>query len=261
MELDDAYSNAAYIPDAMTYPPKWQAAAAEFRNAHPVSTFDIPYGTGARHKVDLFHSEGSSKGLLVFVHGGYWLNFDRKDWSHLAMGALSKGWSVAMPSYDLCPDVSISAITGQIAAAISVVAMMVDGPLVLTGHSAGGHLVARMLDKAVMQADIGARIQKVVPISPVADLRPLLETTMNNDLRLTMEEAAAESPVLMTDRYDVPVTVWVGADERPVFLDQAQWLADAWGVDRVVAKGRHHFNVIEDLADENSGLIGTLLGK
>lgn len=260
MDLDDAYSNAAYIPDAMSYPPKWKKAAAEFRAAHANATFDIPYGTGARHTFDLFRSDTTAKGLIVFVHGGYWLNFDKSDWSHLAAGALARGWSVAMPSYDLCPAASIHEITRQIADAVSVAAAMVDGPIRLTGHSAGGHLVARMLDKTVISADIGARFQKVVPISPVADLRPLLHTTMNGDLKLNLEEAAAESPVLMTDRYDVPVTVWVGGDERPVFLEQAQSLAEAWGVERTVAKGLHHFNVIEELADENSGLVNTLLG-
>ncbi|MDQ7071165.1 MAG: alpha/beta hydrolase [Rhodobacterales bacterium] len=260
MELDDAYSNAAYIPDAMTYPPKWQKSAAKFRAAHAASTLDIPYGTGPRHKLDLFHSNAPARGLVVFVHGGYWLNFDKSDWSHLAAGALGRGWSVAMPSYDLCPAATISEITQQIAASISVAAALEDGPICLAGHSAGGHLVARMLDKAVLPADIGARLQKVVPISPVADLRPLLRTTMNEDLRLTMEEASAESPVLMKDRYDAAVTVWVGGDERPVFLDQAQWLATAWGVERALAKDRHHFNVIEDLADENSDLVNTLLG-
>lgn len=259
MELDDAYSNAAYIPDAMSYPPKWQAAAAEFRARHPKSELGVAYGPGARHKFDLFHPEGEPKGLLVFVHGGYWLNFYRSDWSHLAAGGLARSWSVMMPSYDLCPAVPIAKITGQVAEAVTLAARMVSGPIVLTGHSAGGHLVARMMDKAVLPAEIGTRLQRVVPISPVADLRPLLRTTMNNELKLSAEEAAAESPVLMRDRYGAAVTVWVGGAERPVFLDQATWLAEAWGVERMVAQGLHHFDVIDALEDDSSQLMDSLL--
>ena len=55
-----------------------------------------------------------------------------------------------------------------------------------------------------------------------------------------------------------PVTVWVGADERPVFLDQARWLAEAWHCDHVVTKGEHHFNVLDALTDPTSDLVRRL---
>ncbi len=42
-----------------------------------------------------------------------------------------------MPSYDLCPTIRISGITAQIARAVTAIAARMDGPLVLTGHSAG----------------------------------------------------------------------------------------------------------------------------
>jgi hypothetical protein len=58
----------------------------------------------------------------------------------------------------------------------------------------------------------------------------------------------------------VPVTVWVGAEERPVFLDQARWLASAWNAGHEIAKGRHHFDVIEALCDEKSRMVSQLLG-
>jgi len=66
--------------------------------------------------------------------------------------------------------------------------------------------------------------------------------------------------VLMVDRHSVPVTVWVGGDERPVFLDQAGWLAEAWNAELVIDKGRHHFDVIDGLADPDSAMMLALLG-
>ncbi|WP_065333464.1 alpha/beta hydrolase [Tritonibacter mobilis] len=261
MELDDAYANGAYIEGAADYPPRWAASAEDFRNSlQERARLDIAYGTGARHKFDLFLPEGEPVGVFVFVHGGYWLAFDKSSWSHLAVGALEKGWAVAMPSYDLCPDVRIPNITQQIAQAVQAAAKEIDGPIVLAGHSAGGHLVARMLDKSVLPEAVGSRIRTVVPISPLSDLRPLLRTSMNEKFKMNAEEAAAESPVEMQDRYEADVTVWVGGAERPAFLDQAIWLVEAWEADHVIAFEKHHFNVIEPLADPESDLVAVITG-
>ena len=111
-----------------------------------------------------------------------------------------------------------------------------------------------------LAGDVAARLTRVVPISPVADLRPLLRTSMNADLRLDAAEAEAESPVLGRPREGVAVTVWVGADERPAFLDQAHWLGAAWGAPVRLADGRHHFDVIDALRDRGGAMIADLLG-
>jgi len=261
MDLDDAYANGAYIAGAEDYPPRWAASAEDFRNSlHERSRLDIPYGDGARHRFDLFLPEGAPKGVFVFVHGGYWLAFDKSSWSHLAVGALAHGWAVAMPSYDLCPDVRIKDITRQVAqAVVRIAAEVPDVPISLAGHSAGGQLVARMLDKDLIPAEVGDRLKIVIPISPLADLLPLLRTSMNDKFQMDCNSARAESPVEMQDRYPAGVTVWVGAEERPSFLDQAQWLADAWQADHVIAFGKHHFNVVDPLADPESDLVRLLV--
>ena len=209
MELDDAYANVAHIAGAADYPPRWADRAKTFRNRLAQTgqaKLALPYGDRPREVLDLFLPDAPPKGVCVFVHGGYWLRFDNTYWSHLAVGPLAHGWAVAMPSYDLCPDVQIADITCQIACAVSMAAQHIAGPLALTGHSAGGHLVARMGVPGVLPRHVAQRLQSIVPISPVADLRPLLKTAMNAQLGLDMDAAKAESPVLMTPM-DVPVTV------------------------------------------------------
>ena len=256
MELDDAYQNAAYIPDGDSYPEKWAKLAAAFRET-ATCEIDLIYGESPREKYDLFHPGRLSKGLLVFVHGGYWLRFDKSYWSHLAAGPLAHGWAVAMPSYDLCPDVRITEIGEQITHAISTIAERVPGPIRLVGHSAGGHLVARA---SVPNAQHGwqNRVEKVVPVSPVSDIAPLMQTSMNKDLRINQEEAKAESPISLAVP-NISKTVWVGGDERPVFLDQAGWLADHWGCMNMVTDGEHHFSVVEGLASADSPLTAEIL--
>ncbi|WP_132466035.1 alpha/beta hydrolase [Rhodovulum marinum] len=261
MDWDDAYANAAHIAGADAYPPRWAAAAAAFRAGARGET-DLPYGDHPRQRFDIFLPAGRALGLAVFVHGGYWLRFDKSVWSHLAAGPLARGWAVAMPSYRLAPEVPIAAITADIAAALPVMARLVPGPLALAGHSAGGHLVARMLCADVgLPRAVAERLARVVPISPVSDLRPLLRTRMNDSFRLDDAAARAESPVCHAPRLGVPVTVWVGADERPVFLDQARWLAEAWpGTDLHIAPGLHHFDVIEGLTRPDSPLTEAVIG-
>lgn len=262
MDYDDAYANIPYIPDGESYPERWAARARDWR-AGADARLDLPYGAHPRQRFDLFLPGGRPEGLVVFVHGGYWLKFDKSLWSHLAAGSLARGWAVAMPSYRLAPEVPIAAITGDVRAALEAAAAEVAGPIRLTGHSAGGHLVARMLCADVaLREDVAARLRQVVPISGLSDLRPLIHTAMNADFGMDEAAAAAESPALCARVRPVPVTVWVGGDERPVFLDQSRWLAGAWANARLhIAPGRHHFDVIEGLETPDSPLTRALFGE
>ena len=226
-----------------------------FRDTVP-GQIGLPYGPGPREVFDLF-SPAEPKGVVVYVHGGYWRAFDRTLWSHLAGGPLAQGWAVALPSYDLCPGVRISDITAQVARAVDMIAGLVAGPIVLTGHSAGGHLVARLACADVPLA-CRDRVQRVLPISAIGDLGPLMQTDMNADLRIDPAEVRTESPVLHP-KPGVPVSVWVGGAERPAFLDQSRGLATAWGAPLTIADGRHHFDVIAGLADPDSAMTQDLL--
>ena len=267
-DWDDAYSNGPHIPGGAEFPAKWRAEAEAFRaTLRPTGRLreDIAYGPGPRARYDLFLPEAAPKGLVVFVHGGYWMRFDKSFWSPLAAGTLAHGFAVAMPSYDLCPDVRIAAITRQVAAAIGAAAAEIPGPVHLAGHSAGGHLVTRMLDATSPLAPaLWPRIRKAISISGLHDLRPLMRTAMNATLRLDSAEARSESPALLEPRPGVDLTCWVGADERPEFVRQNALLANVWtgfgvAIDRVEEPGRQHFDVIDGLADPGHPLVKSLL--
>lgn len=265
VDWDDAYANGAHIPGAADYPPKWEAAAAAYRRAVQCD-LDIAYGDHPRQHLDLFWPETTPKGLAVFVHGGYWLKFDKSSWSHLAEGARAKGWAVALPSYVLAPEARISEMTQMIGEAITIAARKVGGPIRLAGHSAGGHLVSRMAcANAPLPDEVASRMTNVLSISGLHDLRPLQKTTMNDNLRLDDVEAAAESAILCAPRQTTDVIAWVGADERPEFLRQTDILKEAWNdatkIKTVVEPGRHHFDVIEALADADSGITAAFIGQ
>lgn len=262
MRYDDAYQNAKYIQGGDAFPPRWAAASAAFRGAlGSRARPGLRYGPASAEWFDLFLPEEAPEGLVVFVHGGYWLRFSPHDFSHLATGALGRGWAVAMPAYTLAPAARIGGMTRQIAAAVAAAAEEVAGPVVVTGHSAGGHLAARMACADVsLPGSVLDRLARIVPISPLADLRPLRETAMNADLRLDPAEALAESPALLPRRPGPRVHVWVGGAERPAFLDQARRLGNAWACPVTVEPGRHHFDVIEGLERPDTPLMRVLLG-
>jgi len=256
MDMDLAYQNGSFIPGADAYPPRWLAEAAAFRDGlGNRARTGLAYGPGARAALDLFLPEGTPAGLVVFVHGGYWLRFGRESWSHLAAGPLARGWAVAMPSYTLAPEARIAEITVEIGQAVAHAAALVPGPVVVTGHSAGGHLSARMAcADAPLPPDLAARVIRAVPISPLSDLSPLMKTKMNATLHLDAAEAVAESPALLARRPGCAVTVRVGGQERPAFLWQARTLSEAWDCPWHVELGRHHFDIIDALADPDSAL-------
>ncbi|QEW23154.1 Alpha/beta hydrolase family protein (plasmid) [Paracoccaceae bacterium] len=264
-DWEDAYQNGRHIAGGSNYPAAWVQPSASFR-ATANARLDIAYGQGARHRYDLFLPDATPKGLFVFIHGGYWMSLDKSYWSHLAAGPLANGWAVMMPSYDLCPDVSIAKITRQIGAAITHGAGAVDGPIVISGHSAGGHLVSAMMcEDTPLPEPVQARLAHVVSISGVHDLRPMLWTERNATLQLDMESAEANSPVLKRPLTHVRLTTWVGGGERQEFLRQSALLSNIWHglgcvTQDVVAPDRHHFNVIDAIAEADGPMLRLALG-
>jgi hypothetical protein len=193
------------------------------------------------------------------------MKFVKSYWTHLARGALERGFTVVMAGYTLCPEVSIAQITEQIVTLANHLARRFELPMFMTGHSAGGHLVSRLcctdvpLDKQARNS-----IVHTLSISGVHDLRPILRTQMNDTLGLTPALASAESPALQTPGDNTRLTCWVGEDELAEFVRQSELLANIWyglGTDTncVVQPERNHFTIIEDLADPESSLIRTLL--
>ena len=262
-DLDDAYENSAYIPGATAWLQGLPGRAASFRAGQLDALLNQPYGKGERQRYDLFTPEGgldAAKGMLAIVHGGYWMALSKDDFSHLAAGPLAHGWAVAMIGYTLGPQARISQITAEVADATNAVAHLGNGPLHLAGHSAGGHLVARMMCRDVMlSAKAVARLDRVVSVSGLHDLRPLRRLAKNATWQLDDDEAVAESPVMRMPREGIALACIAGAAERPEFIRQNALLPLAWqglgtsACSRLLA-GDHHFSVIDHLAEAGSSL-------
>ena len=270
IDWDDAFDNSLYVSGSASFGNVWAKASADYRKvmlAKDAAELDIVYGPGERNRLDLFKTNNSPGALVVFIHGGYWHKLDKSFWSFLAKGAIAQGWNVAIPSYTLAPEASISQMTKEVGEAIMCAAQKVDGPIRLIGHSAGGHLVARMLcNDSPLDVATLKRVELVMPVSGIYDLRPLRLTRMNDILQMSEQEAYAESPALQDGKCTAPVELWVGGCERPEFLRQTRLMCEKWQdqcaqISAVYHTDKNHFSVIEDLAFSDSKIVSTLTSR
>jgi arylformamidase len=266
-EVERGYNNRAAVPDHAAWFARWaEASAAALATERVVR--DRRYGPGPLETLDLFLPSGPARGTFVFLHGGYWRALDKADHAFVAPPLTARGIAVAVVNYDLCPRVTIATIVDECRRAVDWIVRegRADGAepsrLVVAGHSAGGHLTAEMF-----RTDWRARghegnpLRGGVSISGVHDLRPMTRFSFNADFGLDDAEAARLSPALGRATTAVPLVIAVGGGETSEFLRQADLLWAAWPDNRpagatgpLVVPGKHHFDVVMELADPASAL-------
>jgi arylformamidase len=259
VDYEVEYNNRARVPENPSIMAGWSRDAAAYREAHQGRWRVIPYGPGARNRIDFFPGDGGGP-IVVFIHGGYWQALDSSSFSHLAAGLNAHGVDVAIPSYDLCPNVSISDIIRQMQMASRELAKF-GRPLVISGHSAGGHLAACMLatDWRVFDAPEGL-VTAAYAISGLFDLPPLVKTSINNALKLDEASARAASPLFWKPPARGSLDAVVGGNESAEYFRQSRTIVDAWGAAGVATRfgtvpGANHFTVIAPLADPHSAMV------
>jgi arylformamidase len=263
IDYEAEYNNRARVPEHPALIAGWARDAKAWREQQAFHT--ISYGPGARHTIDVFASRGEGD-LVVFIHGGYWQALDGSFFSHLAAGLNAHGVSVAIPSYDLCPQVSVDDIIRQMRNAARELARL--GPrLVISGHSAGGHLAAclmatdwRSLDPALPD-DL---VKAAYTISGLFDLGPLVKTSVNNALGLDAAAAKQASPLFWPMPSRGSLDAVVGGNESAEYFRQSRMIVDAWGRGGLETRfaelpGANHFTAIAPLADPNSPMTRRLL--
>jgi arylformamidase len=135
-------------------------------------------------------------------------------------------------------------------------------PIVVSGHSAGGHLTAMMYATDWRERGLAdTPFAGGVSLSGVHDLTPLVQFSHNVDLRLDEAEARRLSPINHQPRIEAPLLAAVGADETSEFVRQTRLLWDAWPQVRPAGAqapmeipNRHHYSVVLDYAQADSAL-------
>ncbi|MCK1642623.1 alpha/beta hydrolase [Bradyrhizobium sp. 157] len=254
-ERDAAYDNNAAVRNSAALIAERNQLSETLR-ASRNSFLDVPYGDRERTKIDLYPAADRTAPCLVFLHGGYWQRNSRELFAMLVEGVAAHGWSVAIPGYPLAPDASLTEIVAEISRSLDWLAQNgesygISGPVVLSGWSAGAHLVAMALDHP--------RVTAGLAISGVYDLAPIRDTGLNNALKLTDQEVARLSPLRLPavhKRLDIAY----GTAELPALvfdsikLHESRMAAGAPG--RLVPiEGADHFSILSELRRPDGALV------
>lgn len=187
--------------------------------------------------------------------------------SHWAAGANRHGYSVAVIGYRLCPEVGVADIITDVGNAALFLHHSFGKRLVVCGHSAGAHLASTLLATDWQAHDAGVPVNLVrngIGISGVFDLAPLIETEMNEQLRLDTETARAVSPAFWRVPAGVSFDARVGSDESSEFLRQSRLIAERWRALGATTRfeliaGANHFSAPNGLADPASPIVQALV--
>jgi arylformamidase len=261
------YDNRARVPEHPRIFARWPKDSEAYRAKYPAARqARISYGTTPRETIDLFLA-ASDAPLAVFIHGGWWRNFEPALFSHLAAGLNGHGISVALPGYNLCPQVHIADIIVEMRRAVIALWRRHNKRMLVAGHSAGGHLTAALLATDWPALDASAPADLVpagYAISGVFDLLPLTRVSLNRDWRLDPDSARAASPLLWPAPRGRTLDAVVGALESGEFLRQSRSIVDAWGTGGVMTRyeaipGANHFDVLDPLSDPGSAMVARLV--
>src|ERR1700730_14887745 len=186
-ERDAAYNNSDAVKNSTELNEARIKASAAFRQTH-LKHPGRRYGPRERNTWDLFPAADPNAPCIVFIHGGYWQRNSKDQFASLIAGPHARGWAAALPGYTLAPDASLTEIVAEINAALDWLsahgpAHGINGPVVLSGWSAGGHLTAMCLDHPLVKAGLA--------ISGIFELGPVRDTYLNEKLRLTEQEIVA----------------------------------------------------------------------
>ena len=270
IDYEYEYNLRARVPDHAEIFARWAREAEDYRAEalkSDCAELGLSYGDTPRQFIDLFWPAADKTApVALFIHGGFWRAFDPSSSSQLARGLNGRGIGVAVVGYDLCPIVTIADIIVQIRRACIFLWQRFEQRLLVTGHSAGGHLAAAMVGtdwQALYPKAPVDLVPSAFALSGIFELAPLLGLPVNQDLRLDAEAARRDSPLFWPVAPGRAIDAAVGDGETSEFKRQSAALAETWA--RRGAQTQYtefpgnHFTVLDALTDPSNAMVGRVV--
>lgn len=233
---------------------------------------DVVYDEESGQTLDIFGTGAEPRAVFVFIHGGYWRMLSKRDSAFMA-GALARhGIATVAVDYKLAPEVSLAEIVREVRASIAFLwkngrRYGIDPDRIhVGGSSAGGHLTGAVISRSWHEAfgvpeDV---VKSALPISGLFHLGPISQSFVRDWVTLDEQAVRALSPIENLPASGCPIVVAYADGEAGGFKRQSReydrlWRQAGFSSKLMEIPGRNHFDVILDLADEDTALTQALL--
>ncbi|XP_012516776.1 PREDICTED: kynurenine formamidase isoform X1 [Propithecus coquereli] len=209
--------------------------------------------------------------VFVFVHGGYWQCGSKDESAFMVEPLIAQGVAVVTVAYDIAPRGNLDQMVDQVTRSTAFVQKRYPSNegIYLCGHSAGAQLAAMMLLADWTKLGVTPNLKGFFLVSGVYDLEPILYTSQNAPLHLTLEDAQRNSPQLLmalTQPADPTchVLVIVGQHDSPEFQRQSREFYQTlcrggWKASFEELRNVDHFEIIENLTQKDDVLTQIIL--
>ena len=220
---------------------------------------ELRYGEGPLANFNLRRSSRANQPLFVFIHGGFWRARDKNDFGYVFNALEPCDVNVVVLNYDLCPQVTVHEISSQIQQALLWLHSNAadlgfdDKRIDVAGHSAGAHLIAMVLAQAPSVFSLpDGMIRRAYLMSGIYELSPVLNISVNQEIRLGPEDIHALSPIHFPPSKNTPYEIIVGAAEPPGWVAQsvdfASNLSEQGAQSNLtILPGRNHYSILQDM--------------
>lgn len=245
---------------------------------------NLPYGADPLQRFDVFSAPDMPHDapIVVFFHGGGWTNGYKEYVTFMASNVVASGCMLVAPGYRLAPAAALPAALSDGAALLAALPDVLPSwaagsadsarRIVLSGHSAGGHLAALLTLRPDLLALAGANPDHIVgclPISGIFDLHHpapapgSLEARVYEMVLGPDTDDALMSPLCWTRGNRVPMVLgWGEHDSTRVALSNQRMasLLNAQGAPcaAFVEPGADHFQTHTRLKDPAHAWYGRL---
>ena len=262
-ELDAAYNQFAYAPLGAEIQARWHSNSEETRRRLGAPQREA-YGPSAIEKLDILRTSRANAPILIYVHGGAWINEDASGHHFAAENMIAAGVNYVV--LDFAP---VDAVNGdlrvmadQVRRAIAWVyknaARFGGDPnrIYLCGHSSGAHLagVALVTDWQKEFGVPGDVIKGGVLLSGLYEMKPVRLSSRSSYVKFDDAMEESMSAIRHIDRLRAPLTLLYGTNETPEFQRQTRDFAAAVKnagkpVRLVAVPNTNHFEMPETLAN------------
>jgi arylformamidase len=249
---------------------EWEALSADEHFAGHAPQIER-FGDHPRQHLELFKARPGEqgRGLVVFLHGGFWRAMERRQFRFMATPFLKRGLDCAISEYRLMPgfrlaDLVDDAVAGVSALAANAERLKLTAPTLIAGHSAGAHL-ALYATIAARQAGKAWGETPLLLLSGVFDIFDVAPTSLGGETAITPEEVARWSIISGASLGASQKAVFVvGGEETDGFQRQtlfgAQQLCQRGEDEVLIVDGANHLTLLTRFA-RDSELGGAILAR